>query len=292
MTIERIIDKRIHDLGGGFAVGRVLPFPARRMVGPFIFLDHLGPMELAPGFPRELDIRPHPHIGLSTVTYLFGGALTHRDSLGYHQEIRPGEVNWMVAGKGITHSERLEYARAHGAHMHGIQAWVALPTEAEEIDPAFHHRQGADLPEWQEDGVRGRLIAGALNGLVAGVPTHSPLFYEHWSMDAGTRRSLDASYPERAIYVAAGRIDVDGNAVSAGQMAVLEDGQAVLVAAHGRASVMLLGGEPVGPRFIFWNFVSSSRERLDQAAEDWRQHRMKLPVGDDLEFIPLPQGKG
>lgn len=289
MTIERIIDKRTHDLGGGFVVGRVLPFHARRMVGPFIFFDHLGPLELAPGIPRELDVRPHPHIGLSTVTYLYSGAITHRDSLGFHQDIRPGEVNWMVAGSGITHSERLEYARAHGASMHGIQAWVALPTESEEVDPAFYHREGADLPQWHEGGVQGRLIAGELNGLKAGVPTHSPMFYEHWQMDAGSRRSLPAAYSERAVYVAAGEVDVDGTIVSAGQMAVLGGGEAADIAARLPATVMVLGGEPLGQRYMLWNFVSSSKERLEQAAEDWRQQRMKLPVGDDQEFIPLPE---
>ena len=289
MTIERIIDKRTHDLGGGFVVGRVLPFHARRMVGPFIFFDHLGPLELAPGIPRELDVRAHPHIGLSTVTYLYSGAITHRDSLGFHQDIRPGEVNWMVAGSGITHSERLEYARAHGASMHGIQAWVALPAEAEETDPAFHHREGADLPQWHEGGVEGRLIAGELNGIKAGVPTHSPLFYEHWQMEAGARRSLPAAYAERAAYVATGEIEVDGAPIRAGQMAVLDSGSAVDIAARSPATVMVLGGEPLGERFLLWNFVSSSKARLEQAAEDWRQQRMKLPVGDDQEFIPMPE---
>ncbi|MFD2580471.1 pirin family protein [Novosphingobium colocasiae] len=154
--IERIIDKRAHDLGGGFVVGRVLPFHARRMVGPYVFFDHMGPVDLPAGIPRDLDVRPHPHIGLSTVTYLYDGALTHRDSLGFHQEILPGEVNWMTAGSGITHSERLEYARSHGATMHGIQAWVALPEEDEECDPGFWHHAGADLPEWHEKGLRGR----------------------------------------------------------------------------------------------------------------------------------------
>jgi len=291
MSIERIIGKRIHDLGGGFEVGRVLPFHARRMVGPFVFFDHLGPLELAPGIPRELDVRPHPHIGLSTVTYLYSGDITHRDSLGIHQDIRPGEVNWMVAGSGITHSERLEYARAHGAVMHGIQAWVALPTEDEETDPAFYHRDGADLPQWREGGVQGRLIAGELNGLKAGVPTHSPMFYEHWQMDGGARRSLSSTYSERAVYVAVGEVDIDGTILNTGQMAVLDNGSAVNIAARSPSTVMVLGGEPLGQRFLLWNFVSSSQERLEQAAVDWRQQRMKLPVGDDLEFIPMPENE-
>lgn len=290
--IERIIDKRAHDLGGGFEVGRVLPFHARRMVGPYVFFDHMGPVELAAGIPRELDVRPHPHIGLSTVTYLYHGALTHRDSLGFHQEIRPGEVNWMVAGSGITHSERFEYARAHGANMHGIQAWVALPVEHEETEPAFYHHDGGDLPTWEHQGVRGRLIAGAAEGMVAAVKVHSPQFYMHWEMDAGATRLLPAEYPERAIYVATGFVEVAGQVLHAGQMAVLEPGGDAPVRAIQAATVMALGGEPIGERYLFWNFVSSSQERLEQAAEDWRQRRMKLPVGDDREFIPLPNRQG
>jgi len=288
MSIERIIDKRSRDLGGGFVVGRVLPFHARRMVGPFIFFDHLGPLELAPGISRELDVRPHPHIGLSTVTYLYSGQITHRDSLGFHQEIRPGEVNWMVAGSGITHSERLEYARASGASMHGIQAWVALPTEYEEADPSFHHHEGTDLPEWSEDGVTGRLIAGEVEGLKAATQTHSPMFYEHWQMTARARRDITRSYSERAVYCAAGEIEVDGKLLAAGQMAVLDGRSGGTVFARRPSQVMALGGEPLGKRYLLWNFVSSSNERLEQAAEDWRQQRMKLPAGDDREFIPMP----
>lgn len=288
--IDLVIDKRARDLGGGFVVGRVLPFSKQRMVGPFIFFDHLGPLDLPAGIPRELDIRPHPHIGLSTVTYLYSGAITHRDSLGFHQEIHPGEVNWMVAGSGITHSERLEYARSHGASMHGIQAWVALPAENEETDPAFYHHEGAaDLPEWREDGVHVRLIAGEADGLRAKVVTHSPLFYQHWEMDAGARRAIGAAYPERAVYVALGEIDVAGQRLCAGQMAILSGGDPVDVLASRASTLMILGGEPIGERFLFWNFVSSSKERLEQAKEDWRQQRMKLPGGDDREFTPLPE---
>jgi redox-sensitive bicupin YhaK (pirin superfamily) len=284
------IDRRDHDLGGGLRVGRVLPHRQRRMVGPFIFLDHLGPLELAPGFPRELDVRPHPHIGLSTVTYLYSGAITHRDSLGCHQEIRPGEVNWMTAGRGITHSERLEYARAHGATLQGIQAWVALPREHEEMEPEFHHYQGPrQLPEFNEDGVWGRVIAGSIDGLRADVRTLSPLFYQHWVMQAGSSRALGTQYPERAIYVAQGTVDIDATPLAQGGMLVLPPGRAVRIRAHQPATLMLLGGEPVGERYIDWNFVSSSRERLQQAREDWRAGRMKLPVGDDQEFIPLPE---
>lgn len=289
MSIERIIDKRGHDLGGGFEVGRVLPFAKRRMVGPFIFFDHIGPVDLEPGIPRELDVRPHPHIGLATVSYLYDGAMTHRDSLGAHQEIRPGAVNWMIAGKGITHSERFEHARANGAHMHGIQSWVALPEEHEEMDPAFFHHAADDLPTWEEPGIKGRLIAGEAEGMKTAVKTLSPQFYMHWDMKAGAARTLPAEYKDRAIYVAAGSAEVAGTKLTTGQMAVFDPGHDVTIKATEDATVMALGGEPLGERFIVWNFVSSSRERIEQAKEDWRQQRMKLPVGDDQEFTPLPE---
>lgn len=288
MAVDLVISKRSRDLGGGFVVGRVLPFAKRRMVGPFIFFDHLGPLDLAPGIPRDLDVRPHPHIGLSTVTYLYSGAITHRDSLGFHQEIRPGEVNWMVAGKGVTHSERLEYARKNGARMHGIQAWVALPDGREEIDPAFDHYEGADLPVFTDKGVKGRVIAGAVDGLTARVKTESPLFYAHLEMEAGARHSVSAEFSERAVYVAAGEAEVDGATLKGGEMAILKPGAAATINAHQPSIVMVLGGEPIGERFIFWNFVSSSKARLEQAKEDWARGLMKLPEGDDQEFIPLP----
>lgn len=288
--IERIITKRTHDLGGGFEVGRVLPFHARRMVGPYIFFDHIGPVELAPGIPKSLDVRPHPHIGLATVTYLYDGAITHRDSLGVHQEIHPGEVNWMIAGRGITHSERFEHARLHGALMHGIQAWVALPEAFEEVDPAFSHH--ADLPVWDEPGLTGRLIAGEMEGMRASTPVHSPQFYAHWQMAAGARRGLPAEYPERAAYVATGSVAVGGAVLSAGQMAVLAPGADVPLMALTDATVMVLGGEPVGERFMFWNFVHSRKARIEQAAEDWRQGRFVLPPDDNAAFTPLPEFKG
>lgn len=290
--IERIIDKRTHNLGGGFEVGRVLPFHARRTVGPYIFFDHMGPADLAPGLPREMDVRPHPHIGISTVTYLYDGALTHRDSLGVTQDIRPGEVNWMVAGSGITHSERFDHAREHGAHMHGIQAWVVLPTEHEETDPAFyHHQDSADLPTWEEKGLRGRLIAGSAEGMRSAVKVHSPQFYMHWDMDVGASRTLPAEYEERAIYVAAGVAEVAGQILQTGQMAVLERGRDVLVTAREAATIMVLGGDPIGERFMLWNFVSSSKDRIEQAREDWKQGRMKLPDADDQEFTPFPEDR-
>lgn len=286
--IDLVIDQRRKDLGG-FEVGRVLPFAKRRMVGPFVFFDHMGPVDFQAGFPRTVDVRPHPHIGLATVTYLFDGNITHRDSVGAIQEINPGEVNWMTAGKGITHSERFETLRAHGGKLHGIQAWVALPTELEEIDPSFANHGPADLPTYEGGGMWARLIAGETFGAKAKVKTHSPLFYVHWRLDAGAKAQLGAEYPERAAYVAQGQVEVDGRTFEAGQMLVFQPGQPVLFTALTDAIIMLLGGEPVGPRFIEWNFVSTSKDRIEQAKADWKAGRMKLPDADDQEFTPLPE---
>ncbi|HEX5377333.1 MAG TPA: pirin family protein [Phenylobacterium sp.] len=287
--IELVIDQRRRDLGG-FEVGRVLPHAKRRMVGPFIFFDHMGPISFQAGFPREVDVRPHPHIGLSTVTYLFEGEITHRDSVGVTERIRPGEVNWMTAGRGITHSERFEHLRQVGGRMHGIQAWVALPDGLEEIEPSFHHHGPEDLPTYQGDGMWARLIAGKAFGAEARVSTHSPMFYAHWVLQAGVTAGLPAEYPERAIYVADGSVEVEGHSYHAGQMLVFAPGDAIAVTAETAAIVMLLGGEPVGERFIDWNFVSSSKARIEQAKADWRAGRMKLPDADDQEFVPLPEG--
>jgi redox-sensitive bicupin YhaK (pirin superfamily) len=286
-VIDLVIDQRRRDLGG-FEVGRLLPFHAHRMVGPFIFFDHMGPARFEPGFPRDVDVRPHPHIGLSTVTYLFEGSITHRDSVGSTEVIHPGEVNWMTAGRGITHSERFEDLRAKGGTMHGIQAWVALPDADEETDPAFAHHEGADLPTYEGGGMWARLIAGKAFGAEARVKTHSPMFYVHWALDAGATANLPAEYPERAAYVAQGIVEIDGRQINAGQMAVFSPGETVAITAVTNAVVMLLGGEPVGERFIEWNFVASSKERIAQAKADWRAGRMKLPDADDQEFIPLP----
>jgi redox-sensitive bicupin YhaK (pirin superfamily) len=289
--IELIIAQRRRDLGS-FEVGRVLPFAQRRMVGPYIFFDRMGPKQIAPGLPREADVRPHPHIGLSTITYLFDGEIMHRDSLGSEQSIRPGEVNWMTAGRGITHSERFEELRAHGGPLDGIQAWVALPDGREEIDPGFWHYANHDLPVFEDDGVAGRLIAGRLAGLQSPVQVDSPQFYVHWQLRAGARVSLPAEYPERAVYVASGNVEIDGERVEAGNMALLAPSQPATIASADGAVVMGLGGEPVGPRYIDWNFVSSSPERLDQARADWAAGRMKLPDLDHDEFIPLPPKLG
>jgi len=284
--IELVIPQRRRSLGG-FDVGRVLPFAKRRMVGPFVFFDHMGPIELHAGIPRDVDVRPHPHIGLATVTYLFAGEIMHRDSVGSSQPIVPGEVNWMTAGRGITHSERFERARREGDRIHGIQAWVALPEADEETDPWFAHHEGDDLPAWREAGVHGRLIAGEAYGMRAAVRTFSPLFYAHFEMDGGARGTLPDRYAERALYVATGAIEMNGARHRAGEMLVMAPGPADFVALE-PSTVMALGGEPVGERFLFWNFVSSRPERLEQAKADWQAGRMKLPDGDGDEFIPLP----
>ena len=284
----RIIDQRRRDLGG-FEVGRVLPFGSHRMVGPFIFFDHIGPADFAPGIPTTADVRPHPHIGLSTVTYLFDGEITHRDSVGSHEAIHPGEVNWMTAGSGITHSERFEKIRAEGGPLHGIQSWVALPGRDEETTPAFAHHGHDELPTVAQGGLWARLIAGEAFGVRSPVKIHSPLFYAHCALKDGARAELPRGYSERAAYVASGSVEADGRRFNAGQMLVFSEGPAE-VTSVGSAIVMLLGGEPVGERFIEWNFVSSSQERIEQAKADWRAGRMKLPHGDDQELIPLPAG--
>ena len=290
--IELIIQQRRRDLGA-FEVGRVLPFAKRRMVGPYIFFDRMGPKDIvAGGLPREADVRPHPHIGLSTITYLFDGEIMHRDSVGSEQPIRPGEVNWMTAGSGITHSERFEELRAHGGHMDGIQAWVALPDGREEIDPGFWHYPSEALPVFEGDGMVGRLIAGRLSGVESPVKIDSPQFYVHWQLRAGARATLPPEYTERAVYVARGEVEIAGQRIEAGSMAVLTPGKAATITALGDAVVMALGGEPVGPRHIDWNFVSSSKERIDQARADWAAGRMKLPELDNGEFIPLPPRPG
>jgi redox-sensitive bicupin YhaK (pirin superfamily) len=285
--IELLIDQRRRDIGS-FEVGRVLPFGMRRMVGPLIFVDHLGPVELPKGLAREADVRPHPHIGLSTVTYLFAGEIVHRDSTGVEQAIRPGEVNWMIAGSGITHSERFERARREGGPLHAIQTGVALPDGQEEIAPAFSHHESEDLPVHRDGKAWLRLLAGEAWGLRAAVKTHSPLFYAHVVLGQGAEFALPDDHPERAAFVVSGALDTEGGAVRATQMAVFRAGSPAVVRATAPSVLLLLGGAPVGPRFIEWNFVSSSKERIEQAKADWRAGRMKLPDLDNKEFVPLP----
>ena len=258
------------------------------MVGPFIFFDHIGPIHFPRGIARDVDVRPHPHIGLSTVTYLFEGEIVHRDSVGSEVAIRPGEVNWMIAGRGITHSERFEKSRAEGGPMHGIQSWVALPDGSEEIEPSFSHHGESDLPVLETSGAKIRIIAGRAFGAEARVKTHSPMFYAHLELAAGARAQLPGDYAERAGYVVSGSVEADGQSFHAGQLLVFAPGVSAVVKAEAPTILMALGGEPLGPRYIEWNFVSSSKERIEQAKADWRAGRMRLPDLDNREFIPLP----
>ncbi|HEX4535089.1 MAG TPA: pirin family protein [Rhizomicrobium sp.] len=284
--LSLVVPARKKDLGG-FEVGRVLPFARQRMVGPFIFLDHMGPADFAPD--HGIDVRPHPHIGLATVTYLFDGEILHRDNLGFTQPIKPGEVNWMTAGRGIVHSERTDPSlRSHGQFMHGMQAWVALPDEAEETDPSFTHYDGTSLKSFDDKGVRGTLIAGTAYGLKSEVVTFSPTFYVHLETADGARIALPDEHAERAAYIVSGKVEADGVTHDAGNLLVFEKGPASIAATDGPARVMLLGGAPVGPRIIWWNLVSSSQDRIEQAKADWKADRMKLPPDDSKEFIPLP----
>jgi redox-sensitive bicupin YhaK (pirin superfamily) len=286
--MELLIQARRRSLGG-FDVGRVLPYAPRRMVGPFIFFDHMGPASFPPQIPRDADVRPHPHIGLATITYLLAGEITHRDSTGVEQVIRPGEVNWMTAGRGITHSERFDGMRQGGGLLDGLQSWVALPLEHEDADPAFDHYGAADLPTWTDPGVNARLIAGSAHGLTSKVRTLSPLFYIHARLEPGGRIGLPDGYEERAAYVATGRIESEGREHGPGQMLVFGKAEAPSLQALERSDVMLLGGEPVGERLIWWNFVASSQARMDQAKADWKAGRFTLPQLDHDEFIPLPE---
>jgi len=286
-VIDLVLNQKSRRLGA-FEVGRLLPAAKRRMVGPFIFFDHLGPVDLPKGLSREGDVLPHPHIGLSTVTYLFAGEIVHRDSVGMEQSIRPGEVNWMIAGSGITHSERFERARREGGPIHAIQSWVALPDGDEETAPSFAHHEDDDLPVHQEAGVWLRLLAGEAFGLRAAVKTHSPLFYAHIALDSGARFALPREHAERAIFVVSGEVEADGRAIAPTQMAVFGSHADAVIQATTPSVIMLLGGAPVGERFIEWNFVSSSRDRIAQAKADWRAGRMKLPDLDNAEFVPLP----
>ena len=261
----------------------------RRHVGPFVFLDQMGPVDLPAG--TGMDVPPHPHIGLATVTYLFDGEILHRDSLGSEQVIRPGDVNWMTAGRGIVHSERTPAGvRARGGRVHGLQSWVALPLEHEEAQPAFHHHASTSLPEKQEGGVRLRVIAGTAYGLESPVRVFAPTLYVHVLLDAGAEIVVDDGHAERATYVVEGEVEVGGAPRSAGELLVLRQGARATVRAKTAASVMLIGGAPLdGPRHVWWNFVSSSRERIERAKSEWREGRFAMVPGDEVEFVPLPE---
>jgi hypothetical protein len=292
-SIELVIEGRRRDLGG-FEVGRVLPWTKRRSVGPFVFFDHMGPKQMAANLPRKVDVRSHPHIGLSTITYLYAGEIVHRDSLGFHQVIRPGEVNWMTAGRGISHSERFETMREHGGLLHGIQAWIALPAADEETAPAFVHHAAEELPIERDGGVSRRVIAGKAFGKSSPVRTHSPIVYVHVELEAGASTAIPEGhgpdgYSERAAFIAAGTVRVAHESYEAGNMIVFTRDSQPRIVADTAATVMLLGGEPLGERHIWWNFVSSRRERIEQAKADWRAGKIALPIGDADEFIPLPE---
>jgi redox-sensitive bicupin YhaK (pirin superfamily) len=277
-----------HDLGG-FKVHRTLPHRERTTVGPFIFFDQMGPARLAAG--TGIDVRPHPHINLATVTYLFAGAIDHRDSLGTFATIEPGAVNLMTAGRGITHSERSPAAvRADGPELSGIQTWLALPTAKEEMDPAFEHVAKEDLPVIEGLGARARLIMGTLWGESAPVTCHSHTIYADIHLQPGGAMPIDAEADERGLYVAEGGASLDGLTLAPGTLYVLRPGIRATLRSEGGGQVMLLGGAALdGPRHVFWNFVSSRRERINQAKEDWKAGRFALPPDDDAEFIPLPE---
>jgi redox-sensitive bicupin YhaK (pirin superfamily) len=290
--LESVIDSRAAVISEVLKVKRILPFRLRRMVGPFIFMDHAGPVLDPPAISAKLDVLPHPHIGLSTVSYLLGGNVTHRDSLGVQQMITPGEVNWMTAGSGISHSERFEDPAAlAGGQLEMIQTWVALPEKDEEALPSFTNYKSTELPIFTDKGVWMRLIAGNAYGLSNSVSINSPLFYIHAELDKGVRFALPKEHSERSIYIVKGSLEVNGSAYRDGQMLVFSKGVDPLITAKENSTLIVLGGEPLGERFIWWNFVSSRRERIDQAKEDWKQGRILLPPNDDKEFIPLPDDK-
>lgn len=284
-----IIDARARDLGG-FVVGRVLPWMHRRAVGPFVFFDHMGPATLPPG--QGMDVRPHPHIELATVTYLFDGEIDHRDSLGMHQTIHPGAINLMIAGRGIVHSERSgpEF-RERGGMLHGVQLWLGLPLSQERVEPSFEHHPADSLPALEQGGVSLRVLLGQAYGARSPVTTHSPMFYVEARMPAGSRLALPEGFTERAAYVVDGALAGASEPYGPRKMLVFAPGEAGELHALEDSRVMLLGGEPLDgpPRHMFWNFVSSSAERIEEAKRDWKEGRFPLVPGDEHERIPLPE---
>jgi hypothetical protein len=286
--IDLVIVPRSVDLGG-FAARRALPHVKRRMVGPFIFFDHFGPVEFRTG--QGIDVRPHPHIGLATVTFLFDGEIMHRDSLGSAAAIHPGDVNLMTAGRGIVHSERTAPDhRAGGERLHGVQLWLAMPAADEEIGPTFAHHDQAELPVVASDGKIVRVVIGSLYGKRSPVPTLSDTIFADAALTPGAVLPIDTQTEERALYVAAGEIDIAGDRFAAGRLLVLRPGDAMTVTAVNEARVILLGGAAMdGPRHIWWNFVSSRKERIEQAKADWKLARFDAVPGDEIEFIPLPE---
>jgi redox-sensitive bicupin YhaK (pirin superfamily) len=288
LSVERILSSRLHDVGG-FSVRRALPSREKRAVGPFVFWDHMGPVALDPG--EGMDVRPHPHIGLATVTYLFDGEIIHKDSLGSDQAIVPGEINWMTAGRGIVHSERSgANTRRLGARVHGIQSWIALPASDEETEPGFHHHAAEALPAVEMPGARVRVLAGAAYGVSSPVRVFSPTLYVEAHLDAGAEIALPPDVEERAAYVVTGSVSCADQHAEEGEMVVFDPGKDARLLARSKAHVMLLGGAALdGPRHVWWNFVSSSRERIEQAKREWKERRFPNVPGDETEFIPLPE---
>jgi redox-sensitive bicupin YhaK (pirin superfamily) len=288
LSVERILPSRLHDVGG-FAVRRALPSREMRAVGPFVFWDHMGPVALEPG--EGMDVRPHPHIGLATVTYLFEGEIIHKDSMGSDQPIVPGEINWMTAGRGIVHSERSSAnARRTGARVHGIQSWIALPAAFEDAEPSFHHHGADALPGAAMPGVRVRVLIGTAYGVSSPVRVFSPTLYVEVHLDAGAEIALPEDFEERAAYVVTGSVSSGADAAQAGEMLVFRLGADARMRCDSDAHVMLLGGAPLdAPRHVWWNFVSSSRDRIERAKQEWKERRFPTVPGDEIEFIPLPE---
>ena len=289
-AIDLIIVPRSVDVGH-FEVRRALPHAKRRMVGPFIFFDHFGPAEFRAG--QGIDVRPHPHIGLATVTFLFDGEIMHRDSLGTAAAIRPGEVNWMSAGRGIVHSERTAPDhRKDGEPIHGLQCWVALPAAEEESGPSFSHHDSAALPLVSDAGKTVRVVTGNIFGASSPVPTLSETLFADVTLAAGVALPIDADTEERAVYLISGEVDIAGDKFTAGRLLVFRPGDRITVTAVSAARFVILGGAAMdGPRHIWWNFVSSRKERIEQAKADWKQARFDTVPGDDHEFIPLPSDR-
>jgi redox-sensitive bicupin YhaK (pirin superfamily) len=293
--LERIITSRERDIGG-LTVRRILPYVSKRAVGPFVFFDHMGPADFPPG--HGMDVRPHPHINLATVTYLFEGVINHRDSLGSEQLIEPGAVNWMTAGRGIVHSERTPPAvRARGSRINGIQCWVALPVELEETEPGFSHHPADSLPEINHDGIRVRLLLGEAMGRRSPVPVHSSMFYLEVDMPAGKIFDFPCAGAEAAVYIVDGEIECNGEPVHSNFMAVAGKDADLRMRSLKQSRLMILGGESLGARYMDWNFISSRKDRIESAQAEWlrgpgaTRNFPKIP-GDDAEFIPLPQPAG
>ena len=286
-AVDLVVEPSVKDLGG-FRVRRALPSKARQMVGPFIFLDHMGPARFEAG--DGMDVRPHPHIGLATVTYLLDGSIVHRDNLGSDQEIVPGDVNWMTAGRGVAHSERTgEVARTAPRTVHGIQSWVALPRAHEEDAPGFSHHEGGGLPVLQDGGITVRIVAGEAYGAHSPVPVVSHTLYVDASLDAGAALPLPNDHAERGAYVIDGEVEIAGEDFAAGRLLLFRPGDAITLRARRLSRVLLLGGEPMdGPRHLWWNFVHSRKDRIEAAKADWRAGRFAPVPGDEREFIPLP----